>query len=119
MIATTSDQGLKLIELGLPKSTADSYHPFYDDKLLHQMDDDFTEDYHAFAWSLSALLEVMPKEMLPALEWREGDKEWEANVLVNHNLHFISHYDKLCAVYSMVCWLLEQGLIKKGDNDEQ
>ena len=114
MIATTSDQGITLIGLGLPKSTADSYHPFYDDKLLHQMDDGFDEDYDAFAWSLSALLEVMRQanavttlqvtSLSTFMRCKDMGFIWQNDLYIN---------DPVSAAYEMVCYLLRNGHIKK------
>lgn len=121
-IATTISQSRKLIELGLDPNSADmvwtTANPDLPILLAYPIEDCNNWNDKIPAWSLSALLEVIPKETLPALEYREGNKEWEANVWIHHNIHCISHYDKMCAVYSMVCWLLEQGLIKKGGEDE-
>lgn len=129
MIATTIEQSKHLLELGLSSDSADMFWMDTNSvkPCLNLMDDGIFNHRNYLvrfpntslpAWSLSALLEVVPKNLLPTLEWRDGENEWEVYVWVDHNIHSISHYDKLIAAYEMVCWLLEQGLIKKVDNDD-
>jgi len=118
-IATTISQSRKLVELGLDPSTADMYYPYliagiYCDTPRIGFPIEYSGGRDVPAWSLTGLLEVIPKNLLPTLEWRDGENEWEVNVWVDHNIHSISHYDKLIAAYGMLCWLLEQGLIEKG-----
>ena len=67
------------------------------------------------AWSLSALLDVMPKGT--ELVKMQSDA---------HELYYELDYmytgyedkDAITAAYEMVCWLLERGLIEKGGNNE-
>jgi hypothetical protein len=122
-ISTNIEQSKHLFELGLNSDSADMFWMDTNSvkPCLNLMDDGIFNHRNYLvrfpntslpAWSLSALLDVMPKELLPELEWREDNNEWEVNVWINHNIHSISHYDKLCAAYEMVHWLLENGYIK-------
>ena len=63
------------------------------------------------AWSLSALLEVIPKEELIDLSVSK-DNYWFCS-----GVHFDTpiYSNPIDAAYAQVKWLLEQGLIKKGD----
>lgn len=76
MIATTIEQSKYLLELGLDPATADMV--WMCDKWLYSIKDNilnkeqFTEQ-DTLAWSLSALLEVMPK---PDLYYREVADCW-------------------------------------------
>lgn len=93
------------------------------------------------AWSLSALLEVMPititkdgmehkLKVFPSglfsahsdtskwtLQYCGRDYSYRSRdkypILVA-----VTQHDIITAAYEMVCWLLENNLIKKGDNDE-
>ena len=79
------------------------------------------------AWSLSALLEVMPSfidfkgQKLRLTIEKAGF--WNVFYIgTKHRLNEIwfngEYGDPVEPAYEMVCWLLEQGLIKKGDNDD-
>jgi hypothetical protein len=67
------------------------------------------------AWSLSALLEVMPKNV--ELIKMENDAH-ELYYEIDYMYTGYEDKDAVTAAFEMVCYLLEQGLIKKGDNDE-
>lgn len=147
MIATTIEQSKRLLELGLGPNTADcgyfklkggdgEWYPFiiYDkeneikNKILM-----FGKENVVVSWSLSALLEVMPKiivhdmnEHVLCLKYAEGVAPFMYYVVesgrnkgklirFNNGRCVPDAYDALDAAYQMVCWLLEQGLIKKGD----
>ena len=88
------------------------------------------------AWSLSALLEVIPAMIVyptwvdkrPTDVWFNLDKDYNSETkkqfyvcyyksLDTHQLAKItepSHSSPIDAAYEMVCWLLENNLIKKG-----
>lgn len=120
MIATTPERSKHLLELGLDPKTADM---MWDDwslinegwKLSVGYYSEIEKDYGRKcypAWSLSALLEVM-KEHCPELLFLEA--YWYCRCV-----QVESEYcdDPITAAYDVLCWLLEQGFIKKGDNDE-
>lgn len=75
------------------------------------------------AWSLGALLEVMPNnDYWEICLWQYKDQRWQC---VFDDVEFSNGETKafvadtpIAAAYEMVCWLLEQGLIKKGGKDE-
>ncbi len=120
MIATNIQQSKHLLELGLNPDSADmfyfSYGMFRPMKLhVGKILEDVVTGKRQWAipaWSLSALLEVM-KEHCPELLFLEA--YWYCRCM-----QVESEYcdDSITAVYDVLCWLLERGLIKKGDNDE-
>jgi len=117
-IATTIVQSKHLLELGLDPKTADMV--WMSDKWLYSIKDNILdkEDFRemdTLAWSLSALLEVIPKEELIDLSVSK-DNYWFCS-----GVHFdTSMYNNpIDAAYAQVKWLLEQGLIKKGEQDGQ
>jgi len=71
------------------------------------------------AWSLSALLEVIPNNDywdIYLYQAQEGkwQSEWnDCEISKGESKCFIAD-TPIAAAYEMVCWLLEQGLIKKG-----
>lgn len=130
---TTIEQSKKLLELGLSPETANMYWkknpilnsekkwiPRIINKLLIPFDDEDTIP----CWSLGALLEVMPTQI-------EEVKDHKVDLILGHPK------DKWCLVYfdwtglqqghsvigdapieaafNMICWLLENGYIKKGE----
>ena len=134
MIATSIKQSQHLLRLGLDPSTADmhwfdidGYNPHKNDWRLmcgHCDVADCSKGIYVPAWSLSALLEVMPKEI------KKDDKQYNFHLETTHNLYYVSYYRydidgirylhttemnncTIDAAYEMVCWLLEQGIIEK------
>jgi len=125
MIATTIEQSKHLLELGLSKETADmSYSEEYfgkdkdgNDEWCWKLNACKFVDVEGIipAWSLSALLEVMPKgtELIKMQN--------DANELYYEVDYMFTGYEDsnpITAAYEMVCWLLENNLIKKGGNDD-
>ena len=125
-IATTIEQSKELVRLGLDPKTADMF--WMDTNgvkpCLKLMDDGIFNHRNYLvrfpnsslpAWSLSALLEVMPKMEADSTVWLGC-----VSTLIRCKSHdFMWQHDStaaqpITAAYEMVCWLLEQGLIKKG-----
>ena len=109
---TTLEQSIHLLELGLSPESADKRFPYINfngvkaDPMLY--------------WSLGALLDVMPK--LPRVEFNlvlpgvDGEPPYIAfdDCRENHQVHLnFEGKTPLEAAYNTVCWLLEQGYIKK------
>ena len=140
MISTTIEQSKHLLELGLDPASADMEYCYIDEfNSGLQVKGDINAEVdrrldmmfgvtHIPAWSLSALLEVMPKEI------KKDDKQYNFHLETTHNLYYVSYYRydidgirylhttemnncTIDAAYEMVCWLLEQGLIEKGGQD--
>ena len=135
-IATTIEQSKHLLELGLDHKTADcNWNTTFGDwflcigknKLPHAVP----------AWSLSALLEVMPiKITKDKVEYKlaifpsglfsthSDTSTWTVQYCGKDysyrskdrfpKLAIFKEYTLIDAVHEMVCWLLEQGFIKKG-----
>lgn len=121
MIATTIEQSKHLLELGLDPKTADmSYSEEYFGRDENGNDDWYWKlnacrfiDVEGIipAWSLTALLEVMPK-------WTELVKMQSDTQGIYYEIDYMytgyEDKDAITAAYEMVCWLLENNLIKKG-----
>ena len=134
MVATTIEQSKRLLELGLPKETADMTWKNWsgDDKLSIGLDPAITNELYSFrkgltipAWSLSALLDVIPKPSTGFIDLRflyhttDGrgnhlEKVWciSYDDIENVSRCFYAS-DKVDAVFGLVCWLLEVNLIEK------
>lgn len=128
MIATTIEQSKRLLKLGLDVSTADmclcksTQGSWF---LCAYVPSEY-DAHTAPAWSLSALLEVMPSNIgdydLYITKHKYVDGGHGYNVEYNRGftisvLHKGTSRDLVDAAYEMVCWLLEQGLIKKGGKE--
>ena len=130
MIATMIEQSKHLLELGLDPKTADMV--WMCNKWLYSIKDNILNreqfsEQDTLAWSLSALLEVVPSIIgdydLYITKHKYVDGGHGYNVEYNRGitisvLHKETNRDLVTASYKMVCWLLEQGLIKKGGNNE-
>lgn len=123
MIATTIEQSKHLLELGLDPKTADMV--WMCNKWLYSIKDNILNreqfsEQDTLAWSLSALLEVMPNnDYWEICLWQYKDQRWQC---VFDDVEFSNGETKsfvadtpIDAAYEMVCWLLENNLIKKGD----
>ncbi len=126
-IATTISQSRKLIELGLDQNTANMYYPYlgagqYGDIPRVGFPIEHSGGRDIPAWSLSALLEVMPNnDYWEICLWQDQGQRWQC---VFDDVEFSNGETKafvadapITAAYEMVCWLLEQGLIEKGGED--
>ena len=130
-IATSIEQSKKLLELGLDPRTADmSYtnYKFQTDNNGNLISDscepvgglavgNMFDDYPA--WSLSALLELMPQRIYlnGAAHQFQLDRNWDKvtwQCAYDAMNSYIEQKDlsPLDAAYSMVVWLIEQGYIK-------
>lgn len=114
---TSIEQSKKLLELGLDPETADMHYMFLSDGIYATpaicappMDGDIP------CWSALALLEVMPKKiedkhylMLgPAIK-----KNWCIAYMTQQHQYYRETADLIIdAVFQMVVWLLNDGLIK-------
>lgn len=151
MIATNIQQSKRLLELGLSPDSADMW---WSNRFVYwsstpmigvapEQNQLYTFKWCEMdipAWSLSALLEVMPAMIVyptwvdkrPTDVWFNLDKDYNSETkkqfymcyyesLDTHQLAKNtdpSHSSPIDAAYEMVCWLLEQGLIEKGGNDD-
>ena len=139
MIATSIEQSRHLLELGLDPKTADMCFEMYKGNWTLNVGKKSAQVNRGLAipaWSLSALLEVIPAMIVyptwvdkrPTDVWFNLDKDYNRETkkqfymcyyksLDTHQL--AKNTDPSCsspidAAYEMVYWLLEQGLIKKG-----
>ena len=131
MTATTIEQSRRLLELGLDPKSADMV--WMCNKWLYSIKDNILNqeqfsERDTLAWSLSALLEVMPKDtnetyhlfssMMPDQlgSWVCDRSKYymDADGYNKNDYECFKSNSPVTAAYEMVCWLLEQGLIEKG-----
>ena len=106
-IATSIEQSKKFIELGIDKNTSDMYYWCGEDLRIggRKAQDD---DYDVPAWSLTALLEMLPEDFL--LMDNQGETKpilysvWTS--AFGAKPHFWRH-NLVDAVFEMICWLKE------------
>ena len=127
-ICTTIDQSKKLIELGIDVNTADMLYPydrhldkFYGDIAYVMGYKRFNENTDFPAWSLTALLGLMPKMYEFENEPNDGGcqpnlcKGWDNNqwhIVYRYSIHITEwHDDPIDAAFEMVCWLKENNKI--------
>ena len=121
-ICTSIEQSKKLIELGIDVNTADmDYVPFTNnpaeyDCVINVWNNEHEEDWIP-AWSLSALLELIPDKISinnesyylsftkKGVEFR-GPITWDGQKAKTFEMDNI-----LDAAFEMVCWLKENGKI--------
>ena len=129
-ICTSIEQSKKLIELGIDVNTADMFwDTLFAKKPEAQVDnhhfiDEYDDEHRVPAWSLSALLKLMPPYLF---EFERGidlniypnlnGKGWHCSYIPNNiesikkdKFKQITNGDNLIdAAFEMVCWLKENG----------
>jgi hypothetical protein len=116
-IATTIEQSKKLVELGLSADTADMYYPLpCDESDLPQVGE------CCFgctpAWSLSALIELMPNKICIDNEnyhinFNKKEVAYKGRITWEGQLGITIIDDNLInAVFKMICYLLENNFLK-------
>ena len=119
-IATTKEQSARLLQCGVDPETADmswrtilcpsDNEPWGDPQLLvlpySAAKDIYASDYVEPAWSLSALLGLLPKEI-----YDESDDSFYFSLA--KELPLTNEY---CATY-LPCWDKGDALVRKHDND--
>jgi len=122
MIATTIEQSKELVRLGLDPKTSDmSYSEEYfgkdkdgNDEWCWRLNACKFVDVEGIipAWSLSALLEVMPKECEPDIQKSPISGVYFAHWFADGKPYITDdHGNAVAAAYEMVCWLLRNNLI--------
>lgn len=129
MIATTIEQSKRLLELGLSPDTADMWHnidivdKFGMSGYMEFPSFEKVSDIDEPCWSLTALLELMPKTMKGIPEKaayhfvlkKNAYDDWQCNYehpLFGGLYSFAAQKTPIDATYYMVVWLLENGHIK-------
>ena len=113
-ICTDIHQSKTLLELGINVNTADMYWSLVN-KNHPPIVGKYCAEYGGMqlpAWSLSALLELMPKEEDDDLDlcygaYKGGDGEYVAMWACSCNNYFDFGDTSIDAVFNVVCWLLE------------
>ena len=98
-ICTSIEQSQKLIELGIDVSTADMLYNLLGESYVRH--DTPIDKYHTPAWSLSALLKLIPKFSL------EKDISNNAGYQLHYNYDTTYYDDPIDAAFEMICWLKE------------
>ena len=124
MICTSIKQSQHLLELGLSPDSADMEYCYIDEfnsglqvKCDINVEVDRKLDMmfgvtHIPAWSLSALLEVIPKECEPDIQKSPISGVYFAHWFADGKPYITDdHGNAVAAAYEMVCWLLENNLI--------
>lgn len=132
-IATTVEQSIKLVELGIDPSTADMFYS-YELRFGKISNNQIEEDGFVRAWSLSALIGILPSELeLPDMYGKTIKYEIRirkyrhANELDLYQIAYATNQglskswhdmvntseqeDLLDAVFEMVCYLKENEMI--------
>ena len=116
-ICTTIEQSKKLMELGLDYKTSDMYYWCGSDLRIggHRAQD---IDFDVSAWSLSALLKLMPTldYRNPVLAKDIYNDSWRClyHSTATQGLIDTQNYDEpLDAAFEMVIWLLENNKLKR------
>ena len=122
-IATSIEQSKHLLVLRLDIKSADMClcKTAQDTWFLCAGTPDEYDAHTVPAWSLSALLEVMPKEHEPEIQKSPVTGQYFVYGFFDGEkpTYMTKDYDSpIDAAYEMVCYLLEQGLIEKGEEDE-
>lgn len=107
-ICTTIEQSKKLIELGVDINTADIVYNVLDESYIRH--DTPIDKYHTPAWSLSVLVDLMPKNV----EIERTHIGWRCDYYSNRDSLLKYGKDKntlFDAAFEMVCWLKENGKI--------
>lgn len=132
MICTSIKQSQNLLKLRLSPDSADMEYCYIDEfnsglqvkgdinaEVDRRLDTMFGVT-HIPAWSLSALLEVMPKECEPDIQKSPISGVYFAHWFADGKPYITDdHGNAVAAAYEMVCWMLENNLIKKGGQDER
>lgn len=116
-ICTDIEQSKKLIELGVDVNTADIIYNIFDKSYIRH--DTPIDKYHMPAWSLSALLELIPDKISinnesyylffskKGVEFR-GPITWDGQKTKSFKMDNI-----LDSAFEMVVWLKENNLYKE------
>jgi hypothetical protein len=114
-ICTSIEQSKKLIELGIDRKSSDMFY-WYDENIIriggHEAQSEF---FDIPAWSLSALLGLMPKLYEFENDPDDGGcqpnlcKGWDNNqwhIVYRSSIYITEWYDDpIDAAFEMVCWL--------------
>jgi hypothetical protein len=124
MIVTTIEQSKHLLELGLKADTCDMHYEYTTEEpefklyiggniAINKNLFSYRNGHVIPAWSLDAMLELIPQINL----WRQEDvKGWTAEYKIDlYTKRMISCDTPFKATYEMLCELLEKGYIKKAE----
>ena len=102
-ICTSIEQSQKLIELGIDITTADMCWLYVNEEYFYEVKDGALDEEDIPAWSLSALLGLIPPGNILLRDALNG--KYKCINMVDS-----SYYDNpLDAAFETVCWLKENG----------
>lgn len=102
---TTIEQSEKLLSLGLDPNTADMCWCKEADGCDYIYSRSTAPSEERFAWSLAALLEIIPED-------NNLEHDWEGWYITYKNHSTEDHNAPIDAAFEIICWLIEQGHIK-------
>lgn len=110
-IATSVDQSKRLLELGLKPDTADMYWDFQETGYILIADElgYYHNDSEIPAWSLSALMEMMPNDC--GID-KEDDKFIASYVILHECGEYSSKTSPIDAAFEMIVYLINNEYIK-------
>jgi hypothetical protein len=119
-ICTSLEQSKKLIKLGIDINTADMYRWYSGRRYYVESmdDDDFNEESDVLAWSLTALIKLMPFHIIENNRFgfyqvkgfnKQGETYRFGYKTNNDSFLFETswHNDIVDAAFEIVCWLKE------------
>lgn len=98
-ICTSLEQSKKLIDLGIDKKTSDMFYCYDEDIIKIGGDESQSDIFDIPAWSLTALLKLMPKFSL------EKDISNNEGYQLYYNYNTTYYDDPVDAAVEMICWL--------------
>lgn len=119
-IATDIEQSTRLAKI-LPLDTADMYYPCYDETfVVDKRNGEFDGGYDCLAWSLTALIDLLPgcvfdgKGNSFGLNMQKGYVEYDNPSMSSlYARYYSTGADTLLdAVVDALCWLVDNGHLK-------
>ena len=98
-ICTSLEQSKKLIELGIDKKTSDMFYWYGEDIIKIGGDESQSDIFDISAWSLTALLKLIPKFSL------EKDISNNTGYQLHYNYNTTYYDDPVDAAVELICWL--------------
>jgi hypothetical protein len=111
-ICTSIEQSLKLIELEIDVNTADMYYPNSVGRVNYPLPIEYKMDLsllsqEIYAWSLSALLKILPLPTLEETPITTTETKWKCTIYCDAKYWSELHNNPIDAAFEMICWLLE------------
>lgn len=109
-ICTSLEQSKKLVELGIDVNTADIIYNVLDESYIRHGTP--IDKYHTPAWSLSALMELLPLPTLEETPITDTETKWQCTIYCDKAKYWSELHDEpIDAAFEMVYWILENNKI--------